>query len=61
MGHTLFNHLLDSTRRVDFHSKKVVEPVNFGSILRKLLTEGIGKIVSWIGRLSRSVRNEIFC
>jgi hypothetical protein len=49
---TLFNHLLDGTRRVDFHGKQVLESVDFGCILRKLLTKGIGKIVSWICRLS---------
>ena len=48
---TLFNHLLDGTRRVDFHSRQVVESVNLCRVLRKLLAKGIGKIVSWIGRL----------
>jgi len=38
---TLFDHLLDGTRRVDFHGKEVFEPVYFRRFFGELLSERI--------------------
>lgn len=42
---TLLDHFLDCARRINLHREEVVEPINFGSIFRELLSKGIGKIV----------------
>ena len=49
--HTLLDHFLDGTSRVDFHSVEIIEAIDFGSIFRELLTKSIGEIVGRIGRL----------
>jgi len=38
---TLVDHLLDGTRRVDFHGVEVLEPVYFRRFFRELLSECI--------------------
>ena len=53
---TLFDHLLNCTRRVDLHRKEVVKPVDFGCILGELLAKGVGQVVCWICRLDGAVR-----
>lgn len=60
MQHTLLYHLLNGTRWIDLHREKVIKAINFRSIFRKLLTEGIREIVSWIRGL-RVVRGVIQC
>lgn len=48
---TLFDHLLNCTRRVDLHSEQIVKPVDLRRILGKLLPKRIRQIVRWIGGL----------
>ena len=50
---TSFDHLLNCTSWVDFHSIQVVESIDFCCIFAKFLTEGVRQVVSGIGRLSK--------
>ena len=38
---TLVDHLLDRTRRVDFHGIEVLEPVHFRRLFGELLSERV--------------------
>lgn len=61
---TLFDHLLDGARGVDFHGKQVVKPVDLGRVLGELLTKSVGEVVSRVRRLRSSAlcqSNELPC